>query len=324
MLTTLCISLMLTGGAEGETFSVGDVETWMSRTSHLMNLFDTVSAALFQFDSVGEILENLAAMVPVPAFPGHRGEAVLSVLDQNSVLYLNYNLPSMHQSEWRFLFSNTVFGDSFSQLVTNITNQGPTLLVLRDKRGHLFGGVAADSWQCRAKFYGKQCRPEITSSPSCFLFTLSPHYGIYTPTMYNENFMYLNQGQTTLLNGLGMGGQMEYFGLWIDSNFNHGHSKAKPKCTTYGSPQLSAEPEFEVDVIEVWALGPEKREEGDSDEEGEKTVKKSILQGNTESKAMLELIGKTRASEGFRELEDEEEEQTEEIKRKMNTIPKLL
>mgnify|MGYP003689958857 CR=1 FL=1 len=70
----------------------------------------------------------------------------------------------------------------------------------------------------------------------------------------------------------GMGGQMDYFGLWIDSNFNHGHSKAKPKCTTYGSPQLSAEPEFEVDVIEVWALGPEKREEGDSDEEGEKTV----------------------------------------------------
>ena len=53
-------------------------------------------------------------------------------------------------------------------------------------------------------------------------------------------------------------------------------------------------------------------------------VKKSILQGNTESKAMLELIGKTRASEGFRELEDEEEEQTEEMKRKMNTIPKLL
>ena len=53
-------------------------------------------------------------------------------------------------------------------------------------------------------------------------------------------------------------------------------------------------------------------------------MKKSILQGNTESKAMLELIGKTRASEGFRELEDEEEEQTEEMKRKMNTIPKLL
>ena len=52
MFTTQCITLMLTGGAGGEKFSVGDLETWMSRTPHLMNLFDTVSAALFQFDSV--------------------------------------------------------------------------------------------------------------------------------------------------------------------------------------------------------------------------------------------------------------------------------
>lgn len=73
----------------------------------------------------------------------------------------------------------------------------------------------------------------------------------------------------------GMGGQMDYFGLWIDSSFNHGHSKAKPKCTTYGSPQLSADPEFEVDIIEVWGLGPEKKEEEDSDEEKEKNVSRS-------------------------------------------------
>lgn len=68
---------------------------------------------------------------------------------------------------------------------------------------------------------------------------------------------------------------MDYFGLWIDSSFNHGHSKAKPKCTTYGSPQLSADPEFEVDIIEVWGLGPEKKEEEDSDEEKEKNVSRS-------------------------------------------------
>ena len=33
-----------------------------------------------------------------------------------------------------------------------------------------------------------------------------------------------------------LGGQLDYFGLWIDNSFNHGHSKAVPKCTTYGSP----------------------------------------------------------------------------------------
>lgn len=103
---------------------------------------------------MNEIMENIPAMVPIPLFEGHRDEAVLSVLDYNSVLYLNYNLPSMYQTEWRFLFSNSVYGDSFSQLVAHITNKGPTLLVVRDKKGHLFGGMAADNWECRPKFYG--------------------------------------------------------------------------------------------------------------------------------------------------------------------------
>lgn len=52
-------------------------------------------------------------------------------------------------------------------------------------------------------------------------------------------------------------------------------------------------------------------------------VKKSILQRDPESKAMLELMGRTQVSEGFKEL-DEDEDQSEEMKKKMNTIPKLL
>ena len=61
---------------------------------------------------------------------------------------------------------------------------------------------------------------------------------------------------------------MDYFGLWVDSSFNHGHSKAVPSCTTYGSPQLSGKPEFTVERLEVWAVGPEKKKiESDHEEE---------------------------------------------------------
>jgi len=63
-----------------------------------------------------------------------------------------------------------------------------------------------------------------------------------------------------------MGGQLDYYGLWIDYSFAGGHSKAKPKCTTYGSPQLSHDPEFSVEGLEVWAVGPEKKK-SESDEE---------------------------------------------------------
>lgn len=52
-----------------------------------------------------------------------------------------------------------------------------------------------------------------------------------------------------------MGGQHGYFGLWLDSDFGCGHSRARPKCTTYGSPQLSGEEDFTLDSVEVWAVG---------------------------------------------------------------------
>lgn len=53
----------------------------------------------------------------------------------------------------------------------------------------------------------------------------------------------------------GMGGQHHYFGLWIDVDFGKGHSKAKPTCTTYNSPQLSAQEDFRFEKLEVWAVG---------------------------------------------------------------------
>ena len=53
----------------------------------------------------------------------------------------------------------------------------------------------------------------------------------------------------------GFGGQFEYFGLWIDSEYGMGHSKAEPTCSTYVSPQLSAHPNFTFDYLEVWGVG---------------------------------------------------------------------
>ena len=50
--------------------------------------------------------------------------------------------------------------------------------------------------------------------------------------------------------------------------------------------------------------------------------KKSVLK-DTETKAMLEIMGKTRHSEGLKEVEDDED-MSEEMKKKMNTIPKMF
>lgn len=52
--------------------------------------------------------------------------------------------------------------------------------------------------------------------------------------------------------------------------------------------------------------------------------KTSILDKDVEARAILELAGKKQHSEGIRELTEEEAPMTEEMKKKMNTIPKMF
>lgn len=52
----------------------------------------------------------------------------------------------------------------------------------------------------------------------------------------------------------GMGGQFEYWGLWLDSEYGHG--ECSESCTTFKNyTQLSARKNFEIRNIEVWAVG---------------------------------------------------------------------
>ncbi|XP_057257893.1 MTOR-associated protein MEAK7 isoform X2 [Pezoporus wallicus] len=142
---------------------------------------------------------------------------------------------------------------------------------------------------------------KLAGDDRCFLFSVLPSLAVYTYTTYNDHYMYLNHGQQTMPNGLGMGGQHGYFGLWIDSDYGKGHSKAKPRCTTYNSPQLSAKEDFTLDAMEVWAVG-------DFRESAGKKGKKSILDVDPEAQALLEMAGKSRLSEGLRETVEEDDE----------------
>ena len=65
-----------------------------------------------------------------------------------------------------------------------------------------------------------------------------------------------------------MGGQLNYFGLWLSAEYGRGHSRARPKCSTFGSPCLSSTEEFEIDVLEAWGIGrPHLPDDDDDDDE---------------------------------------------------------
>ena len=59
------------------------------------------------------------------------------------------------------------------------------------------------------------------------------------PHVRTSSFVYLS----------GMGGQLEFFGLWLDAEYGHG--RCAPSCTSYQSPQLSKEEHFTYEHLEV-------------------------------------------------------------------------
>ncbi|XP_069312791.1 MTOR-associated protein MEAK7 isoform X1 [Eulemur rufifrons] len=261
------------------------IEDWVFRAPHVAVFLSVVIHKGFLVPCSSLDLSTL-----VPKCQVDQGRKFESILDVLSVTYVNSHLPRERQHRWRLLFSSELHGQSFSQLCGHITHRGPCVAVLEDHDGHVFGGFASCSWEVKPQFQGDN---------KCFLFSIAPRMAVYTHTGYNDHYMYLNHGQQTIPNGLGMGGQHHYFGLWVDVDFGKGHSKAKPTCTTYNSPQLSAKEHFRFDKMEVWAVG-------DPSESELAKSNKSILDVDPEARALLEISGRTRHSEGLREVPEDQ------------------
>ncbi|KAJ8252198.1 hypothetical protein COCON_G00215100 [Conger conger] len=223
---------------------VGCLEDWLFRVSGVALYLELVTG-----EGLGVRLPSQPPLPLLPACGPAPWAELRSLLHLPLLLFLYPQLPA-HSAPWRPLFSTRLHGESFSRLVSCCVRRGPTLLLLRDADGHRFGGFASHSWDTKPQFQGDS---------RCFLFSVFPTMRVYTYTGYNEHYMYLNHGQQTMPNGLGMGGQHEYFGLWLDSEFGRGHSRARPRCTTYGSPQLSGQEDFTLETVEVWGVGDPQR-----------------------------------------------------------------
>lgn len=258
------------------TFVEDDVQNWLIRAPIMLRLLDIVLNHCFPLKA------NMAMGLPRCVVGKKRAT---TMLDVKTLLALNSQLP--HQSKgvpWQQLFNTAVDGESFSVFANLVRKKGPTVVVVRDDEGFVFGFFASQSWEMNASFRG---------TAESFVFSVLPVLKIFTATGYNDHFMYLNQNQQTLPNGMGIGGQFGYFGIWIDSEFGKG--SCSPTCTTFSCPQLSSRPEFIIRSLEVWAVGPKPQEAT--------TVGRSVLDKDLGAKAMLEMVGRGPISEGLREAD---------------------
>ena len=117
---------------------------------------------------------------------------------------------------------------------------------------------------------------------------------MYSPTGINSNHVYFNQGSKSFPNGLGMGGQIDYFAFFVDCDLERGVSRGCPSTTFGNMPvhlsqlkeQLQAGSgggdEFKVEGIEVWCL---------LERDQESIEFKRSVRENGEAKAILEMAG---------------------------------
>ncbi|CAK9828652.1 MTOR-associated protein MEAK7 [Anthophora retusa] len=273
----------------GDMLTADQIENWFSATA----TFSTIQSHVFQClflvsqkkgDKNTSARINDLNLLPVckgleniPHFP--------SILGLGDVLFLNLSLPHELRNEWRFLFSSQVHGESFSTMLGRITMQGSTIMILQDTDNHVFGGFASDSWAIGPNFIGNQ---------SSFLFKLEPDILTFPSTGYNNHYQYLNMHQQTMPNGLLMGGQLNYPGLWLDCEYGTG--KSSLSCTTFQNyVQLSSKENFKIKHCEVWGVGPlpeVEEEEKDS---------RSVLDKDVTSKMLLEMSGRKMYSDIVRE-----------------------
>ena len=213
--------LSLKRNQDSDTLTVTDVQSWLSTTPIAVRAIDLTLVLLFllPFSSFSDLTNFFGSVDTSPEqllIPLKTRHPILhekfssELLDHSALLLLNGALPYECRGYLYPLFSSRIHGESFSTLCRQILDRGPTLIVMRDKGGNIFGGFASDKWMCHPQFTGK-CHTHATTSittilsigsSSCFLFSLFPTMGVYSPTGYNDNYMYMQQSAQTMPNGI--------------------------------------------------------------------------------------------------------------------------
>ncbi|KAK8957430.1 hypothetical protein KSP39_PZI001580 [Platanthera zijinensis] len=192
-------------------------------------------------------------------------------------------LTQMKAEQWKLVYHSSVNGLSFSTFMGNISSvEGPTILVIKDIDGYIYGGYASLPWERHNDFYGDM---------KTFLFQLYPQASIYRPAGLNNNLQWcaVNFSSEGIPNGIGFGGRANHFGLFLSASFDHGHSFA---CTTFNSPCLSSTNLIRPEVIECWAVATN----GVNYEKADLT-KGTVLERYNEDRNLLKMVGLANSSQ---------------------------
>lgn len=99
----------------------------------------------------------------------------------------------------------------------------------------------------------------------------------------------VNFSSENIPNGIGFGGQVNHFGLFLSANFDQGHTFSSP---TFGNPSLSKTYRIYPEVIECWGVVPRR-----ADSDMPEVIKGTVLERFKEDRHMLNMVGLANSSE---------------------------
>ena len=180
---------------------------------------------------------SMSARVYQPRMRGRpRGSS--TILSESNMLDIAKVLPSgLGGSDfWTMRYTTSVHGYNLSKFYSLARGCGPTVMVVLDAKGSVFGAFAPHSWTRGPSYYG---------TGESFLMKIHPHFESFKWTRKNHQFM-VSRSDFIALGG---GGN---FGLWMDAAFERGTSAPSP---TYDNPCLAGSEHFKIVGLELWSVG---------------------------------------------------------------------
>lgn len=164
-----------------------------------------------------------------------------SILEIEHLAYIDHALPITSQlCRWYRIYSVEANGSSLETLLILARKQSPTLLVVKDAQGNVFGGYASDEWHHAFHYYG-------TGESFLFSFASPSAAGGFVKYQWSrKNSYFMLCSDESLI--MGGGGN---FGLFLDSDLSRGTSGA---CETFNSPPLTTSQEFSCVQVELWGF----------------------------------------------------------------------
>ncbi|CAH0475853.1 unnamed protein product [Peronospora belbahrii] len=163
------------------------------------------------------------------------------ILTREHVAHIGNALPITSQlCRWYCIYSVASNGSALETFLLLAKRQRPTLLVIKDAEGNVFGGFASDEWHHAFHYYG-------TGESFLFSFASSSAVGEFMkyPWSRKNSYFMLCSDESLIMGG---GGN---FGLFLDSDLSSGTSGA---CETFDSPPLTPSQQFSCVQLELWGF----------------------------------------------------------------------